>query len=71
MFTEITIFKTNKKFKYCPFYNKIEENLFGGTVSRVISMCLWLHVHVQSAINMDVVTWMYRYYIVDMLNIFI
>jgi len=37
--------------------------------SHAISMCVWLHI--QSAINVDVIIWMYRYYIVDMLNIFI
>jgi len=32
-------------------------------------MCLWLHV--KSAINLDVIIWVYRYYIVQMLNIFV
>jgi len=30
-------------------------------------MYLWLHI--QSAINMGFIVWMYRYYIVDILNI--
>ena len=55
--------------KYCRFYNKIVIPLFlfGVTISRAISICLRLHI--KSAINMDVIIRMYRYYIVDMLNI--
>jgi hypothetical protein len=47
------------------FYNTIKS--FGVTISLSVIMYLWLHI--QSAINMDVLMWIYRYYIVDMLNI--
>jgi len=39
--------------------------------SLAISMCVCVWLHIQSAIYTDVIIWMYRYYIVDMLNIFI
>jgi len=47
------------------FYNTIKS--FGVTISFSVIMYLWLHI--QSAINMDVIMWLCRYYIVDLLNI--
>ena len=38
------LYKINKTLKYCRFYNKIEQNLFGVTISRAISTCLCLHI---------------------------
>ena len=35
-------YKIIKMLKYCRFYNKIDYNIFGVTVSRAISRCLWL-----------------------------
>jgi len=37
---EIKIYKIIKMLKYCLFYNKVEQCLFGVMLSRVISMCL-------------------------------
>ena len=37
-------------------------------ISCASSVYLWLHI--QSAINMDVSLWIYEYYIVDILNTF-
>jgi hypothetical protein len=45
-------------------YDKIKS--FGVTISRANVMYLWLHL--KSAMTMDVIVWMYRYYVVDMLN---
>ena len=52
--------------KYSRSCNKIEQNLFGVTVCLAVGVCLKLFT--QSAINMDGIVWMYRYYIVHMLN---
>jgi len=45
----------------------IKYNPFLVTIFHTTSLCLWLNI--QSAINMDVVICMYKYYIVDILSI--
>jgi hypothetical protein len=50
---------------YFVFYYTIKS--FNVKISPSVIMYLWLHIH--SAINVDVIMWMYKYYIVDMLNI--
>jgi len=53
------------KILFSHVYNKICSMLYSYTSS----VYLWLHI--QSAINMDVIVWMCRYYIMDITNILI